>query len=199
MRRMLLVTGCVLLLAVGARAQDSLLGQVEGALGGGASIPLGDFDDLANVGFLITPRVGTYVRPNVAVGIEYGYFNHGASDDLIFFIEQTLGINVDASFSIHQFTGYGKILLTPNRFTPYLRGQLGLYRVTASVDVTAIASGSTSENSFGLGGGGGVQFRGQGPLGGFVDAIFHVAFTEDNSTDFLGIQAGIQYLFGTSR
>jgi hypothetical protein len=178
-----------------ARAQVSLLGRSEGAIGGGVSIPLGDFDDLADLGFTIAPRFGHYVHPRISVGVEYAYYNNGASEELIAFLEQLSGLNIDANFSIHQFTGYGKVLLTTQPVTPYIRAQLGMYRFGASVDV-GLGSGSDSVNEFGLGGGGGVQFRGQGSVGGFVDAIFHVIFTEDNSTEFLGIQGGILFYFG---
>jgi hypothetical protein len=183
-------------IASDARAQASLLGRCEGAFGGGVSIPLGDFDDVAEMGYTITPRFGYYVHPRMSVGVEYAYYNNGASDDLIAFLEQLLGVNVDADFSIHQFTGYGKVLLTTNPVTPYLRAQLGMYRFGANVD-SGLGSGSDSVSEFGIGGGGGVQFRGQGSVGGFVDAIFHVIFTDESSTELLGVQGGILFFFGT--
>jgi hypothetical protein len=196
-KAMFFVLMCSVVFAAGANAQTSLLGRGEVSIGGGASIPLGDFDDGAKTGFLITPRIGYYVKPTVAVGVEYGYFNHGADDDLIALLEALAGTNVDATFSIHQATGYAKVLLTPKPVTPYLRAQLGLYHLVASVDVAGLGSDSVSQNKFGLGGGFGVQFRGQGSVGGFVDAIFHVIFTEDSTTDVLGIQGGLMFFFGT--
>jgi hypothetical protein len=177
-----------------ARAQVSLLGRNEIAFGGGASIPLGNFADASNTGFLFTLRYGHYAHPQVAMGVEYAYFSNSASDEPT---PQDF-VNVDANVSIHQFTGHGKWLLTPKPVTPYLRAQAGLYHLRAHID-TGFGEGRTdNENHLGLGGGGGVQLRDQGAVGGFVDAIYHVIFTEEEVTRQIGIQGGVMVFFGTA-
>jgi hypothetical protein len=89
----------------------------------------------------------------------------------------------------HQFTAYGKVLLTTRPVSPYLRLQTGMYRL--GLDDPSYGA----VNEFGLGGGIGVQWRSRHSVGFFADLIFHHIFTEDEATQILGIQAGLQYLF----
>jgi len=179
-----------------AGAQTSLQGRGEVSVGGGASFPFGDFKDLAETGYLVTPRLGYYIAPTVALGAEYGYFKHGADQALIDLLESLAGRNVEAEFQLHQVTGYVKILLTPKPIAPYLRLHAGLYHLDATIEVQDLGSDTTTEDKFGFGGGLGIQFRGDGSVGGFVDAIYHAILMEDSTRGLLGVQAGVIFFIG---
>jgi hypothetical protein len=192
MRRSLIVSLGSIAIAVAtvaapaARAQDGNLGLTEASFGGGVSIPFGDFSDAANAGFLITPRLAYYATPRFALGVEYAFHRYDAKTDFF-----------DSDVTIHQFTALGKLLLSSSRSTPYMRAQLGLYNVGVSTTFAGFDV-SGSENKFGFGAGFGGQFFGQAAVGGFVDGVFHLVFT-DSTMYFLDLQAGVMLLFDVAR
>jgi opacity protein-like surface antigen len=72
--------------------------------------------------------------------------------------------------------------------SPYLIGGVGYYHITES----CTGCSSSSDNKFGLNGGGGISF----PLSGFsafVEARYHHIFTDGSATSMIPISVGIVF------
>lgn len=196
MSKLLWVVGFVCLLASSALAQGLQKGQVEISLGGGAGIPVGDFGDAATAGFQLGGDIGYYTSPQMVIGLEGNYFGFGASDELKAFWEFLTGDpNPDLSWSEFQITGYGKYLFSPQNFSPYFKAGAGFYDLKLTVTYMG-ADVSDSQSDFGLMAGAGLQFKGEGNVGGFVEAMVHDVLTEGSSTTFFGIRGGATFFLG---
>lgn len=141
-------------------------------LGGGATVPVGDFAEDVKTGwnglaFLQYHPVGG----PWAVRAEAGYHRAGYTDDFLTDVGAATGD--DLSNAVTQ-VGVGALYLAGEggrSTSPYLVGGLGLYRLTASLRGAGGVSLTDSENGFGFNGGAGVRFGGSTAL--FVEARFH--------------------------
>lgn len=141
-------------------------------LGGGATVPIGDFAEDVKTGwnglaFLQYHPVGG----PWAVRGEVGYHRAGYTDDFL----ADVGASTDDEFSntVTQ-VGVGALYLAgagARSTSPYLVGGLGLYRLTARLQEAGGVALTESENGFGFNGGVGVRFGGSTSL--FVEARFH--------------------------
>jgi len=143
----------------------------------GLAMPMGDFGDVAEMGFNVTGTVDAQPAAlPVGVRVDVMYNRFGLED-------------VDGNSSI--LAGLLNAVLsfgTQTSAQPYLIGGVGVYRAAFDID----GGDDDSETAFGVGLGGGVRF----PLSGFdtyVEARFHNAFTEDESTTFIPITFGIRF------
>jgi opacity protein-like surface antigen len=156
-----------------ASAQDFNPFEIGGAIG--AAVPLGDFADIADMGYNATFMVG-YNPAFLPIGIRFdaAYNEFGIKD-----VE-------DGNFNIPSFTANAIFKLPTGGFTPYLIGGAGLYRPGGE------AFGfSDSENRFGWNAGGGISM----PLSGFkvfVEARFNQVRGSDGeeSVNFVPITFG---------
>jgi opacity protein-like surface antigen len=143
----------------------------------GLAMPMGDFGDFADMGFNVTGTVDAQPAAlPVGVRLDVMYNRFGLSD-------------VDGNASI--LAGLLNAVLsfgTQTSAQPYFIGGVGLYRAAFDIDNV----GDDSETAFGIGLGGGVRF----PLSGFdtyVEARYHNAFTDEESTTFIPITFGIRF------
>ena len=139
-----------------ASAQDFNPFEIGGAIG--AAVPLGDLDDVVDMGYNATFVVG-YNPTFLPVGLRFdaAYNEFGIDDEF----------GVDGNINIPSFTANAIFKLPTGGFTPYLIGGAGLYRPGGEV-----AGFSDSENKFGWNAGGGISM----PLSGFkvfVEARFN--------------------------
>lgn len=150
-------------------------------LGGGASVPLGDFSDMATTGWQGMAGV-SFAPPAMPVGFRVdGMF-------------QQFGTEGDQDVNVRVLSGTANVLFAfPTAATtvlrPYLIGGVGVYnsKLTGE-DVPALLD--ESETDFGLNAGAGFRFR-AGAVGLFVEGRFHSVFTEGSNTNFIPITAGI--------
>lgn len=214
MKRILLVVGVCVTLVPAAWAQDeamderSVAGTVEASAGAGVNLPVGTFSDNANTGFALGLHVGYNLNDRWAVGGEFGYYAHDASDQLKSALSDTLfertgtRAAVDASWAMLQLTAYGKFLVLPKKkVVPYVKGQLGYYWLRGkgetsggtSVDCSppGCTSGTEWTGDFGLGGGAGIQFKFWEIVGAYADVLYHAVLTEGDTTQFVSLQGGI--------
>ena len=170
----------MLLSAPAVRAQGA-----EFSLGGGATVPLGDFSDAAKMGF--HGLVGVSFAPSsFPLGIQVdGMYQRLKQDD-------TFG---DQSFQLLQGTAnvvYKFKSSEDSQFRPYLIGGVGLYntKLVGGDDVAGPGEGNTATD-FGLNGGAGFDIK-AGGIGLFLEGRFHNVFSDGSSTNFIPITLGVR-------
>jgi hypothetical protein len=168
----------LLVAAPAAHAQNARFG-----LGGGISIPLGDFGDGANVGWQGTGAV-TFAPENSALGfqIDGTYSQFGLDGPL----------DVNSRF----IYGTGNVVYTfstapDTRFRPYLIGGAGIYNIGFTGDDADLAGDSSTE--FGINAGAGFNFD-AGGTGLFIEGRFHNVFGDGPSdAQFIPITVGVRF------
>lgn len=163
-----------------AHAQTPVASPVTVALMGGAAMPMGDLDDIGNVGFTL------------GGGVEFG------ASSLPFGLRAELGYTrfgeVDASFpdgsggTVTVKARPSNLAVTLNaimgptvpagRVRPYAIAGVGFYNAKLDASVAGggfDASGGDSKGGFGLNGGGGVRFQFVG-FSSFIEARYHYLF-----------------------
>jgi len=205
MRRnsVLLALAAAAFAAAPAHAQVPLARPITFGVAGGATQPLGDFNDAAKTGFTGMLSVGLQ-PPAQAFGLRVDGMYHRFGLDVERFVEDELPEGVEFDGNANILAGVASVVLTVSNAAgvrPYLIGGGGLYRL--GVDVEVRADGETlaedeSQTDFGLAGGGGIAF----PLGGFnafVEARIHSVFSggdddeESGNTNFIPVVFGITF------
>lgn len=139
-------------------------------LGGGATIPLGDFASDTKTGFHGLAFIQYEPERNVW-GVRGEVAMHRSD-----YTDEFLGaVNADPDDDLSNTVSYAgatAVLLgkRDGGMTPYLLGGFGAYRLTASVKVGTTVQ-SESANGFGFSGGAGLRFGRS--AGFFVEARFH--------------------------
>jgi hypothetical protein len=179
------VLGAVLMASVGT-APAVAQGGAKFSLGGGLTLPLGNFGDAVGTGFHGLAAVG-FQPANFPVGIQVDgmYQRLGIDDDPVFG-------EVDANIQLIQGTANAVYKFQTSEETkvrPYIIGGVGVYNVKATGDDVPDNAGSDTE--FGINGGAGFDFV-AGAVGVFVEGRFHNVFTEGESTNFIPITVGVR-------
>src|SRR5215211_1420641 len=154
----------------------------EFSLGGGVDLPLGDFDDVAKLGFHGLAGVSV-VPTNWPVGIQVDGNYSRFSDDTPF----------DVKFQLIYGTGnivYKFKTSEDTRFRPYLIGGGGVYNFKVKGDDVP-AGVDDSETKFGINAGAGFDFK-AGSAGIFVEGRFHDVFTSGSNTTFIPFTVGVR-------
>ena len=148
----------------------------------GATLPLGEYGDVAETGFHIG-ALGEFARPSwpALVRGEVTYHRTGTKD-------------FDGNTSILSFVPnivfpFGDPAATAR---PFIIGGLGLHRVSIDVDVPGFGDASDSETRFGFNVGGGFTFNLSG-FETFIEARFHSILTSDESTNFIPLSFGFKF------
>jgi opacity protein-like surface antigen len=165
--------GTVPLLAQGA----------EFSLGGGVTLPLGNFDDAAKLGWHGTGAV-SFVPQNVPVGFQIDGTFSQLSDETPADIKSQLIYgtgNVVYKFKVSQDT----------KFRPYLIGGGGVYNIKSKGDDVDPAFDESS-TKFGLNAGAGFDFK-AGSAGVFLEGRFHNVFTDGENAKFIPITVGVRF------
>ena len=186
-----------LLIAATAHAQGTA-GATSGRpfkLGGalGATVPLGDFADGADLGFHLGGLI-EYKPEAFPVNLrgEITYHRNGLKSDF-FSDESPIFDDIDGNVSMFNFIGNAIVPFGDPASTarPYAIGGLGLYRLKFSGDVEGFDVSDT-ETKFGLNIGGGFTFNLSG-FETFVEARFHSVFTEESNTNFIPLSFGFKF------
>jgi hypothetical protein len=182
MRKVLLVIAALAVAMAPVQALSVVEGDTEIGIGIGAGVPIGNFGDVADPGFVIGASTGYYLSPNAALGVEVVFNHFPVTSELEAFLSAFIGAPVDASYRVLQLIGYGKFPLVDGNFAPYVKVCAGLYSLGAKVEALGV-SDTESESKFGFGGGLGGQFKGEGRVGGFVEFMLHSILTEGESAN----------------
>lgn len=154
----------------------------EFSLGGGVSIPSGNFDDAFKLGWHGIAAV-SYTPQTVPVGFQLdGSFSR-------------LGDESPLDVKSQLIYGTGNVVYKfktseDSRFRPYLIGGGGVYNLDFKGD--DVATGVESVTKFGINAGAGFDFK-AGSAGVFVEGRFHNVFTEGDNTNFIPITVGVRF------
>lgn len=179
--RVLVIAGTFVVAASagGAQGTQQASGRpvtIGGALG--ATLPIGDFGDIADVGYHFGGLV-EFAQPGwpLTLRAEVTYHKNSLSD-----------IDGDASilsFMPNIVVPFGDAASTAR---PYIIGGLGVSRVKIDLD----PGGSDSQTKFGFNVGGGFTFDLSG-FSTFVEARFHSVQTRGSSTNFIPLSFGFRF------
>jgi opacity protein-like surface antigen len=155
----------------------------EFSLSGGVSVPTGDFNNVAKLGWQGSAGV-LLVPKGRAIGFQLdGTFSQ---------------FDLEGPFDVNQrfIYGTGNVVYRfqsseGSRVRPYLIGGVGLYNSKAT-GPDAPAFGETSQTKFGINAGAGVDFK-AGGAGLFVEGRFHNVFADPSSKQFIPISLGIRF------
>jgi hypothetical protein len=178
------VLGAVLMATVGAAPA---VAQAKFSLGGGVTLPLGDFDDVAGTGW----------HGLAAIGFQPTDFPVGFQIDGMYqrFGVQDAPDNFEGSTQIIQGTAnvvYTFTTAEASTFHPYLIGGVGLYNSKPTGEDLQALIGDESETDFGLNAGAGFDFQ-LGSVGLFIEGRFHNIFSDPDNSNFIPITAGIRF------
>jgi opacity protein-like surface antigen len=190
MRALLIAVALAVAVPAGALAQDVpfVKGTLEFAPTGGASIPFGDFNSVAEPGYNLGAMGSFYLMPNLAVGgsIMWNSYNADTDPD-------------NTSISIWEFTGHAKYLFMPGPVSPYAKGSVGIFMTKMSIDDPTLGNISDSASDLGMGGGVGLQARiPKSMFGVFGETMGNVAFTQGSSTTYYTVRLGLNIYKPTS-
>jgi opacity protein-like surface antigen len=180
-----------LLIAATAQAQATTDGRpfkLGGALG--ATLPLGDFGDIADLGFHFGGLIEYKpVAFPVTLRGEITYHRNALKDDFF----DIPGFDVDGNSSMINFLGnavfpFGDAASTAR---PYGIAGLGIYRVKFSGEVDDFDVSDT-QTKFGLNVGGGFTFNLSG-FETFLEARFHSVFAEGSNLNFIPLSFGFKF------
>lgn len=170
--RLALVGLVLALTAPGAVAQQRAPRVLSVGIGGGGTVPLGDFANDVKTGW---NALGFFQYQPVAEGpwavrAEAQYSRARYTDDFL------LDVGATPDDDLHNSVLYAGVsalyhLNGGNGVRPYVIGGLGLYELTASLTDGSGISTSDSESGFGVNGG--IGLRVGGPVAFFVEARFH--------------------------
>jgi len=145
----------------------------------GAQVPMGDFGDAMNPGFGIN-FFGKYsLNESMAVGLNVGYHSFGS--DLEGF-----------SCTMMPVTGLFEYYLGSGAMKPYLGVDLGFYKYSFDMEFMGISS-SVSETYLGFAPTGGILYGLNDKMSLVANLKYNVVLSEDSSTGYLGINAGLVY------
>jgi hypothetical protein len=143
----------------------------------GSHLPMGDYSEVSQSGWNGGVSLDYRVRRTFGWGIDVMY-DAAAAD------------SGDVDFSIFQFGGHWTSYI-PSRsggaFTPF--GQFGLAFYNIKAEGTGV---SDTEGKLGLNAGAGVQYMKPTSAIGFgADATWHLVFTENESSNFINVNARV--------
>lgn len=164
-----LVLGSVLVAGAGKSAAAQSRGFVQ--LGGGVSIPMGDFADGVDMGFL----------GQVAAGISKGLIGGRVNATLA---QHGFKGGGDGNFRI--FGAMGDLVVSPN-----MSGKIGVYVLGGAGIQNGKETGHTGDSKFAWNVGGGLKLK-AGSLGVFVEGRFLSVQTENVKTNMIPITAGVR-------
>ena len=167
-------------LPVTASAQSSTNPVRFGATAG-ATLPVGDFGDVADVGFHLGALADfRFAGSPVGMRIDGQWHRNAISD-----FDANSDIIFGAASLTFEPTAPGSSVV------PYALGGIGVYHVKLGGDALAgVASSELTETKAGFNVGGGFKFKLSG-FDTFVEARFHTVGTSDSRTNFVPISFGI--------
>jgi opacity protein-like surface antigen len=165
-----------LALTIGAR--DASAQSLTFGVGGGLTIPTGDFNTAANMGWHGIGQVGYGLSSGVGLRADFFYGQNNLD-----------GISGKTKLA----GGLGNIsydFKTAGGVQPYVIGGVGVFNVKVTV-----GSASADETKFAFAGGGGLKFKAGSDSHFYVETRYVSVQTSNSSTGFIPITVGIS--FGT--
>jgi hypothetical protein len=211
MRKLGFVLMALLCMSLAIPALAAEKGEISFGLNGGLAMPMGDFGDVAKMGFGGGVYADYWLMPAIAIGVDGSYNRFDYSDDYITLDEALLhevdpAGTVDGTFTLMQFGAHGKYMfpLENAPVAPWLSIGLGMYNMKDKYDVTSSVldeaglnpSDEISDTKFGVNGAIGAAFKVSPAFSVGASIGMHDIFTEGSSTQYF--TAGITLGFSTA-
>jgi len=164
----------IVLSAASAQAQVSI------GVGGGLSIPLGDFGDAAKTGWNLLANVGYNTPTGLGVRGDFFYGQHNFKGG----IDAKWKLAGGLANVLYNFQGAGAV-------TPYVIGTVGVMNLKADGGGGA----SASESKLTFGGGGGIKFKAGSDSHIFAEARYLTINTSGSNANFIPISVGVSFGF----
>jgi opacity protein-like surface antigen len=164
--------GALLLSAASAQAQVSV------GVGGGITVPTGDFKDFFKTGWNALANVGYDLPSGIGVRGDFYYGEHKTKS----------GVTPSGKFKLAG--GLGNVLYsfkTPGTVHPYIMGTVGF--INGKADVT----GGSSETKVAYGGGAGIKFKVGSDASLFAEGRYISVNTTGTNTNFIPISVGVSF------
>jgi hypothetical protein len=159
------------------------------SLGAGVSVPTGDFNTIAKLGWHAAAAVllGKQTRP-LGLQVDAGYAQFGLDAS-----------GAGGSFDVKErfIYGTGDVVFRlatsgATAFRPYLLGGVGIYSSKGTGRDAAVFGGAQAATDFGVNAGAGFNYV-TGGTTLFVEARFHSIFTDPTHTQFVPLTAGFRF------
>ncbi len=186
MKKVLLTTLMVLVLAVGASAGPAIYA------GGGVSMPMGTWSDFYKMGIGFGGGVGFPVTPQFDI-VGKVFYNSFSMDSDVIEGGEFIAFAFGADLHFYPMANNAD----ESAFTPYLLGGIGMSSVKANEVTAPIAvPESDTEMDLTFGFGGGFQYEMSPSMSFWVEAKYTIISTEGASTSHLPIFGGIKFNLG---
>lgn len=166
--------GALLLSAATAQAQVSI------GVGGGLTIPLGDFGDVAKTGWHGLANVGYDLPSGLGLRGDF-YYGENKFD----------GVSGKTKLA----GGFGNVLYnfkSPGSIHPYVLGSIGFLNAKGEASAGGVTL-SDSETKIAFGGGAGIKFKAGSDASIFVEGRYISVNTTDSNTNFIPITVGVSF------
>jgi hypothetical protein len=161
--------------------------QVTFGLGGGPAIPAGNLSNAYTTGFDALINLGVRV-PTFPLGFR--------ADGMFDQFPGKSAVGVTGNSQLYSVSANAVLTTTGTPIiAPYLIGGVGYYNDHYRIEVSGAsvaAGGSTSDNSMGINGGGGLRF-GIGSLSVFAEARYHYVFSGPHHIELVPITFGVMF------
>jgi len=185
MKKLVLVLMAVAVLGSLSFAQKGAM-----SLGGGLGLfmPMGDFADVANMGFGIIPQFEYTMNEKINLTGNIGYVSWGGESI-------NLGSYGTWEYSFHDIPilAGAKYYFGEGKMKPYGMAKFGMHMFGVTVKVAGISE-SASETYFGFDFGGGMEMPINEKMHFDMAGAFQTIMSEGSSSNNLVIFAGIKYL-----
>lgn len=150
------------------------------ALQAGLALPMGNFSDVAKLGFGGEGTFEYRVTPQLGLNVSLGYYSWGAKNDL--------APGYDFKVADLPLMIGAKYLLLETDFHPYVGAALGMHFVNTKVTIPNIAETSNNDTKFGFAPMAGLRWH----MPPNVDLDLNVKYNIISDTNYLTIIAGAQ-------
>lgn len=176
--------------------RSSTTGNWTFGINGGATMPTGDFSNVAATGWNFGGQVDYWMNPTWSLGADGAYHSGNGSssfnDALV--ANPLFGPGTQFSWSSFQYGVHATyhIPTQGGQMYPYLQGGMGGYNMGAKID-GGLLPGSTSDNKFGFNIGAGMDFRASPNMNLGVSGTYHYVTTDPSATNWFGIQGRVTF------
>jgi outer membrane protein W len=151
----------------------------------GASLPLGTFGDVYNLGLGGGVQGSYFLSPKFAVGLNISYYTFGAKN---------LPSGVSANYGILGFAPSAQYFFTEEGFRPYVGADLGYYSL--SISGTGLGGASISKGYVGVTPQVGFLYDFTSNLALNVNIKYNLVLSDPSSLASLPVNVGILYTLG---
>jgi opacity protein-like surface antigen len=168
-------------------------------LQGGASMPTGDYGELASTGWNFGGQADYWMNSQWGFGADIAYHANSATDDVNTALD-LVDPGSEMTFSTMQFGVHSTYMIPTQGGTmfPYLQGGAGSYNVKAKIDGGALPAVEDSENKFGFNMGAGVDFRASPTVNLGVNGTYHYISADPSALNWFGVEGRVTFKIPTS-